>query len=143
MLPNALQPSATDHIPVLAEEVRDLLQVERGDTVVDATFGAGGHAELLAADLHGKGKLIADCTMNEFIAQSSGACSSLRAMCHPAADWVRSLRRPPLPLDHPPQKMWQTHPLSNPLRTHFTLAGSRVRPLPSAQNVSRRLPTLA
>ncbi len=59
MLPNALQPSATDHIPVLAEEVRDLLRVQRGDTVVDATFGAGGHAELLAADLRGEGKLIA------------------------------------------------------------------------------------
>jgi 16S rRNA (cytosine1402-N4)-methyltransferase len=59
MLPNALQPSATDHIPVLAEEVRDLLRVERGDTVVDATFGAGGHAALLAADLRGEGKLIA------------------------------------------------------------------------------------
>jgi 16S rRNA (cytosine1402-N4)-methyltransferase len=59
MLPNALQPSATDHIPVLAEEVRDLLRVERGDTVVDATFGAGGHAELLAADLRGEGKLVA------------------------------------------------------------------------------------
>jgi 16S rRNA (cytosine1402-N4)-methyltransferase len=58
-LPNALQPSATDHIPVLAEEVRELLAVERGDTVVDATFGAGGHAELLAADLRGEGKLIA------------------------------------------------------------------------------------
>jgi 16S rRNA (cytosine1402-N4)-methyltransferase len=59
MLPNALQPNATDHIPVLAEEVRELLAVERGDTVIDATFGAGGHAELLAADLRGEGKLIA------------------------------------------------------------------------------------
>ena len=59
MLPNALQPNATDHIPVLAEEVRELLAVERGDTVIDGTFGAGGHAELLAADLHGDGKLIA------------------------------------------------------------------------------------
>jgi 16S rRNA (cytosine1402-N4)-methyltransferase len=59
MLPNALQPSATDHIPVLAEEVREFLAVERGDTVIDATFGAGGHAALLAADLRGEGKLIA------------------------------------------------------------------------------------
>jgi 16S rRNA (cytosine1402-N4)-methyltransferase len=59
MLPNALQPSATDHIPVLAEEVRELLAVEPGDTVIDATFGAGGHAGLLAADLRGEGKLIA------------------------------------------------------------------------------------
>src|SRR3954466_6947619 len=59
MLPNVLRPNATDHVPVLAEEVREALAVSPGDTVVDATFGAGGHAELLAADLRGKGKLIA------------------------------------------------------------------------------------
>ena len=59
MLPNALQPSATDHIPVLAAEVRELLAIRPGDTVVDATFGAGGHAGLLAADLRGKGRLVA------------------------------------------------------------------------------------
>ena len=59
MLPNALRPSATDHVPVLADEVRRLLDVAPGDTVVDATFGAGGHAELLALDLRGKGRFIA------------------------------------------------------------------------------------
>jgi 16S rRNA (cytosine1402-N4)-methyltransferase len=59
MLPNVLQPNATDHVPVLANEVRDLLAVQPGETVVDATFGAGGHAALLAADLQGRGKLIA------------------------------------------------------------------------------------
>jgi 16S rRNA (cytosine1402-N4)-methyltransferase len=59
MLPNVLQPSATDHVPVLAEEVRRALAVRPGETVVDATFGAGGHAALLAADLGGRGKLIA------------------------------------------------------------------------------------
>jgi 16S rRNA (cytosine1402-N4)-methyltransferase len=59
MLPNVLQTSATDHVPVLAAEVRDALAVRPGETVVDATFGAGGHAALLAADLHGSGKLIA------------------------------------------------------------------------------------
>ena len=59
MLPNALQTSATDHVPVLAAEVRELLAVQPGETVVDATFGAGGHASLLAADLDGRGKLIA------------------------------------------------------------------------------------
>src|ERR687888_1176974 len=59
MLPNALQPNATDHVPVLADEVRRLLAVQPGGTVVDATFGAGGHAALLAADLHGEGRFVA------------------------------------------------------------------------------------
>jgi 16S rRNA (cytosine1402-N4)-methyltransferase len=58
MLPNALQRSA-DHVPVLAEAVRELLDVRPRETVVDATFGAGGHAAVLAADLKGEGKLIA------------------------------------------------------------------------------------
>src|SRR5262245_31862269 len=58
MLPNALRPSATDHVPVLADEVRRLLDVLPGKTVVDATFGAGGHAELLAVDLQGNGRFI-------------------------------------------------------------------------------------
>jgi 16S rRNA (cytosine1402-N4)-methyltransferase len=59
LLRNALQHETADHVPVLAEEVRELLAVQPGETVIDATFGAGGHAELLAADLAGKGKLIA------------------------------------------------------------------------------------
>jgi 16S rRNA (cytosine1402-N4)-methyltransferase len=59
MLPSASQPHATDHIPVLAAEVRELLAVQPGESIVDGTFGAGGHAELLARDLQGQGKLIA------------------------------------------------------------------------------------
>ena len=59
MLPSVLQPNATDHVPVLAEEVRRLLDVQPGDTVVDATFGAGGHAVVLAEDLRGEGKYVA------------------------------------------------------------------------------------
>ena len=59
MLPSVLQPSATDHVPVLAEEVRRLLAVQPGQTVVDATFGSGGHAALLAADLRGSGRFVA------------------------------------------------------------------------------------
>jgi 16S rRNA (cytosine1402-N4)-methyltransferase len=59
MLPNVLQPNTTDHVPVLADEVRALLGLEPGHTLVDTTFGAGGHATLLARDLHGDGKVIA------------------------------------------------------------------------------------
>ncbi|HZB86694.1 MAG TPA: 16S rRNA (cytosine(1402)-N(4))-methyltransferase RsmH [Gaiellaceae bacterium] len=54
-----MQRSRADHVPVLAEEVRELLVVRPGETVVDATFGAGGHAALLCADLEGKGRFVA------------------------------------------------------------------------------------
>lgn len=59
LLQNASQHSKTDHVPVLADEVRELLDVSPGETVVDATFGAGGHAAALCADLEGKGRFIA------------------------------------------------------------------------------------
>ena len=58
MLPSVL-PTETDHVPVLADEVVALLDPHPGETVVDATFGAGGHAALLAARLRGDGKLVA------------------------------------------------------------------------------------
>jgi 16S rRNA (cytosine1402-N4)-methyltransferase len=58
-LPNALQQSKTDHVPVLADEVRELLDVQPEATVVDATFGAGGHSRVLASELAGRGRLIA------------------------------------------------------------------------------------
>ena len=61
MLPNVLQRNdSTDHVPVLAEEVRDLLAIRPGETVVDATFGAGGHASVLAADLRGEASVVLD-----------------------------------------------------------------------------------
>jgi 16S rRNA (cytosine1402-N4)-methyltransferase len=59
MLPNVLRPNAADHVPVLADEVRELLAVRPGESVVDATFGAGGHSRLLLEDLAGSGKLTA------------------------------------------------------------------------------------
>jgi 16S rRNA (cytosine1402-N4)-methyltransferase len=59
VLPNALPHSAADHVAVLAEEVTELLAVAPGETVVDATFGAGGHAALLAEALRGSGRFIA------------------------------------------------------------------------------------
>jgi 16S rRNA (cytosine1402-N4)-methyltransferase len=59
LLPNASQQNRTEHVPVLADEVRELLAVQKGETVVDATFGAGGHAALLCGDLEGQGRFIA------------------------------------------------------------------------------------
>src|SRR3954467_9973917 len=58
MLPSVL-PTEHDHVPVLTEEVVNLLDPRPGETVVDGTFGAGGHSSLLAGRLRGDGKLIA------------------------------------------------------------------------------------
>jgi 16S rRNA (cytosine1402-N4)-methyltransferase len=59
MLPNVQRTDAADHVPVLREEVRELLDVQPGETIVDATFGAGGHSRVLVDDLRGQGKLVA------------------------------------------------------------------------------------
>ena len=56
MLPNVLPHADSDHIPVLADEVRELLAVRPGETVVDATFGAGGHVEAPRAGPRGPGQ---------------------------------------------------------------------------------------
>jgi 16S rRNA (cytosine1402-N4)-methyltransferase len=58
MLPSVL-PTETDHVPVLADEVVATLDPRPGETIVDGTFGAGGHSTLLASRLRGDGKLIA------------------------------------------------------------------------------------
>src|SRR5579863_7269844 len=58
MLPSVL-PTEADHVPVLADEVLAALAPKPGDTIVDGTFGSGGHAQLLLSRLRGDGKLIA------------------------------------------------------------------------------------
>jgi 16S rRNA (cytosine1402-N4)-methyltransferase len=82
MLPNVLRTNAADHVPVLAEEVRALLAVRPGETVVDATFGAGGHSRLLAADLGESGKLIAidrDPTVKPYFDRVKASTRGLQA----------------------------------------------------------------
>ena len=47
------------HVPVLAGEAIELLHPQPGQTVVDCTFGAGGHARLLGERIGARGTLIA------------------------------------------------------------------------------------
>jgi len=47
------------HIPVLSQELLDVLDLHSDSVVVDCTSGAGGHAALVAAELGPKGILVA------------------------------------------------------------------------------------
>jgi len=52
-----MEKSLTYHVPVLLQESISGLQIRRGGTYVDATFGAGGHSKLILKLLNGKGHL--------------------------------------------------------------------------------------
>src|SRR3954452_21750098 len=45
------------HVPVLAGELIDILDPRPGETAVDCTFGAGGHARLVAERIGASGML--------------------------------------------------------------------------------------
>jgi 16S rRNA (cytosine1402-N4)-methyltransferase len=47
------------HVPVLAAELLDLLDLRPGQTAIDCTFGDGGHARLVAERLGPTGMLVA------------------------------------------------------------------------------------
>ena len=84
MLPNILPIADSDHVPVLGAEVRELLAVRPAETVVDATFGGGGHARLLADDLAGQGKLVAidrDPGARSYFDRFKASAGSRRASC--------------------------------------------------------------
>jgi len=51
--------TAAAHVPVLAAELIDVLDPQAGETAIDCTFGAGGHARLIADRLGPAGLLIA------------------------------------------------------------------------------------
>src|SRR5450755_2425520 len=51
--------SRAAHLPVLADELLELLDPQPGQTAIDCTFGDGGHARLVAERLGPSGTLIA------------------------------------------------------------------------------------
>ena len=98
MLPNVLpSPSPDAHVPVLAHEVGELLDVHPGELIVDCTFGAGGHSRILARDLDGTGQLVAidrDPTTQPYVdalRATVGTGVQVRPMHGPFATCLRRL----------------------------------------------------
>src|SRR5215217_5417199 len=76
----------TEHEPVLATELIDVLDPRPGETFVDCTFGGGGHSRLLAERLGPEGELIAvdrdpvsEARWTEFVAEMPSTGRFLRA----------------------------------------------------------------
>ncbi|MGI9021429.1 MAG: 16S rRNA (cytosine(1402)-N(4))-methyltransferase RsmH [Solirubrobacterales bacterium] len=49
---------ASEHIPVLADELVGLLEPERGGAALDCTFGSGGHSRAIARRLGREGSIV-------------------------------------------------------------------------------------
>jgi 16S rRNA (cytosine1402-N4)-methyltransferase len=88
MLPNLSHSSSETvaaHVPVMAHEVAELLELRPGDTVVDCTFGSGGHAALLEPQLHGSGTYVAvdrDPDVGQYFERFAAAASSPTRFVH-------------------------------------------------------------
>src|SRR5215216_3227518 len=91
------------HVPVLAGELIDILDPHPGEVAVDCTFGAGGHARLVAERIGPAGTLVcidrdpaAAEHFEEFAAEV--ACQT-RFLSSEFADGLRTLREEGLHAD--------------------------------------------
>jgi len=83
----------TEHQPVLATELTELLAPAPGQTAVDCTFGGGGHARRIAAELGPDGTLI--CIDRDPAAEARYEAFAAEAPCATrflAADFAAGLR---------------------------------------------------
>jgi 16S rRNA (cytosine1402-N4)-methyltransferase len=91
-----MNPSPRAHIPVLATELVDLISPQPGETVIDCTFGAGGHAALVAERIGPQGTLIAidrdPVARRHFETFSAGAACRTRFVAEEFSSALNSLQ---------------------------------------------------
>ena len=85
------------HVPVLAGELIELLDPQPGETAIDCTFGAGGHARLVAGRIGPTGTLVcvdrdpaAEERFEEFAAEAPCNTRFIRASYAEALDVLHS-----------------------------------------------------
>ena len=83
------------HVPVLLEEVLEVLQFAPGQTVIDATLGGGGHAAAIALHLGKSGTLIGVDRDREALDEARTRLGSLAerecpnvVLVHARYDWI-------------------------------------------------------
>ena len=85
--------SGPQHVPVLLEEVMNLLEVRPGGTYVDATLGLAGHAIAIARRLGPQGTLIGFDRDPEALALAAERLDSLRSELGDTMPQVRLVAR--------------------------------------------------
>jgi 16S rRNA (cytosine1402-N4)-methyltransferase len=83
----------TEHLPVLASELVDLLAPQPGELAVDCTFGSGGHARRIADRIGPTGTLV--CIDRDPVAESRFADFAADAPCQTRfirGDYAEGLR---------------------------------------------------
>ncbi|SEC30778.1 16S rRNA (cytosine(1402)-N(4))-methyltransferase RsmH [Terriglobus roseus] len=85
--------SGPQHVPVLLEEVLDLLQVRRGGTYADATLGLAGHSSAIARRLGPEGLLIGFDRDPQAMELATAKLEALREELGPEMPQVRLIPR--------------------------------------------------
>ena len=97
------QERSAAHIPVMARELLELTEPHSGQTAIDCTFGAGGHARLVAQRLGQTGTLIAidrdPLAEEHFAALAREVSCSVRFIRGGYAETLESLAREGLVAD--------------------------------------------
>lgn len=70
------------HIPVLAAEIIDILQPNKGESVLDVTLGLGGHAKLFAEKIGAEGSLTGLDADAQNLKSAKQILSSAKATMH-------------------------------------------------------------